>query len=144
MIVNVRGQGPGAAPAVPRTGGGPQSSARGGAAPLAPSGPQPHAENAEPSSTDAVYDANGDGAIENWGFLHGGDSFTTLTPPPTGSDPTRTRRNTDGPATTAARTATSTAHSTVPAGTPAAKHRAHAAYRRDRAAGAPAPRDSSP
>ena len=45
-----------------------------------------------PPNENAVFDANGDGTIENWGFLHGGDSYTTFTPPPTGADPTRGRK----------------------------------------------------
>lgn len=111
MIANLKGQGLGVAHAAPRPGSGP-SSARG--APASPS-----ASDAARSSTEnAVFDANGDGAIENWGFLHGGDSYTTFTPPPTGADPTRGRK-VEAPAESA------------PAKTPVAIRHAHAAYRRD-------------
>src|SRR4051794_24472353 len=37
---------------------------------------------AEPAQ---VFDANGDGAIEHWSYAHGGDSYTTFKPPPSGA-----------------------------------------------------------
>src|SRR4051812_35752615 len=135
MIVNLKGQEPGAAPAVPRTSG-PPSSARGAPAPRSPSG-----ADAPASSPDqAVFDANGDGAIENWGFLHGGDSYTTFTPPPTGSDPTRGRR-VEAPSAAATRPASP---APGPTGTPAAIRHAHTAYRRDGSAGAPSAQGPPP
>jgi len=111
MIANLKGQGPGAVHAVPRPGSGPLS-ARGASASLAASdAPTSPNEN-------AVFDANGDGTIENWGFLHGGDSYTSFTPPPTGADPTRGRK-------------VEPAQAAGHAKTPAAIRHAHAAYRRD-------------
>jgi hypothetical protein len=123
MIVILKGQGPGAAHAVPRTGSGPPASPRAG----------PHLEPpAVPGTTsEALFDANGDGAIENWGFLHGGDSYTTFTPPPTGADPTRANRSTDGADAKPARPVPGTAHAPGRKDTPAAMQHAHTAYRRD-------------
>jgi hypothetical protein len=126
MIVNLSGQRPDAAPAAQRSGNGHASPAR------APSDARALAVRSQPAQ---VFDANDDGVVENWSYMHGGDSFATISPPPSGSDPARPRTNaTNG----AAGTHPAPTHAGGHAGTAAAVHHAHDAYRRDGLANAPA------
>jgi hypothetical protein len=69
-----------------------------------------------------VFDANGDGAIEHWSYAHGGDSFATFKPPPSGAAGANLRRVGHAPP-----AAAPTAHAT----TAAAMHHAREAYQRD-------------
>jgi hypothetical protein len=139
MIVTLKGQGPGAAHAVPRPGSGPPAPTRGGAR-SAPPAATPAVSS--PPAGEALFDANDDGTIENWSFLHGGDSFATLDPPPPGTDTSHPRHNADSTSGTAAPAAPAVAAARGSAhnGTPAAIHHAHDAYRRDGMAGAPGTR----
>ena len=45
----------------------------------------PRAATAHRTRRAQVFDANGDGAIEHWSYAHGGDSFETFKPPPSGT-----------------------------------------------------------
>jgi hypothetical protein len=91
-----------------------------------------------------LFDANGDGAIENWSIAHGGDSFANFDPPPSGapaSDPKP--HNGSGTVDPAPARVRGGDHASG-AGTPAAVHHARGAYQRDgmgssRAASTPAP-----
>jgi hypothetical protein len=91
----------------------------------------------------AVFDANGDGAIETWSYAHGGDSYKTFKPPPSGAAGSNLRRVSHAPpvpsppAAHAARSAN--AHVST-----AAMHHAHAAYQRDGGATAPDARPAAP
>src|SRR5579862_8589655 len=39
------------------------------------------------ASQPELFDANGDGVIENWSIAYGGDSFANFDPPPSGETP---------------------------------------------------------
>ncbi len=124
--------------------------------------PVPRPSNGQPPATRAatadagprpqLFDANSDGVIENWSIAHGGDSFATFDPPPsgtTGSD-TKPCHGTDALPTPTRVAGHGTGHPT----TPAAVHHAHDAYQRDGlgasvpasppAATAPAPAPAAP
>src|ERR1700733_10675807 len=93
---------------------------------------------ARPAATEALFDANGDGVIENWSVLHGGDSFTTLDPPPPGYEPAPPHPHPANDPVAAAAPHHVQASAPSGRGTPAAIHHAHDAYQRDGIAGAPA------
>jgi hypothetical protein len=121
MIVSRLGQGAGAVHSAPRSKAPP---------------------NARPAAPAQLFDANGDGVIENWSVLHGGDSFTTLDPAPPGSEPAPVHHAAAPPAGTATHHVSSP-HA-IANGTPAAIHHAQDAYQRDgladtRVTSAPAP-----
>ena len=82
-----------------------------------------------------LFDANGDGAIEHWSYAHGGDSYKTFKPPPSGAVGANLKRVSHAPPRAPA------VHTGRPANahssTTAAIHHAHEAYQRD--GGAPPP-----
>ena len=100
-----------------------------------PSAPNPPASGTAPHE---VFDANGDGVIESWSYAHGGDSYETFDPPPSGqiganARPARgTQVDTAPPATHGSDTRAARAS------TAAAMQKAHGAYRRDGLAHTPA------
>jgi hypothetical protein len=98
-----------------------------GAVHTAPKAKAPPA--ARPSAAPALFDANGDGVIENWSVLHGGDNFATLDPAPAGSQPAPTH-HVATPSPSSPRRLSSASHS-APGSTPAAIHHAQDAYQRD-------------
>ena len=118
----------------------------GGAVHSAPRSKAP--PNARPVAPAELFDANGDGVIENWSVLHGGDSFTTLDPAPTGSEPAPAHHATAPPPGITTHHLPATQHATAN-GTPAAIHHAQDAYQRDgladsRATSAPPPAPGAP
>jgi hypothetical protein len=127
MDVRIEGQARRVAHAIPQPRSGPPVPAR---SPATPSGP------AEP----ALFDANGDGVIENWSIAHGGDSFANFEPPPSGAvsapDP-KTHRTNASAADGASARVRSLDHRNGHATTPAAIQHAHDAYTRDGAGDAP-------
>jgi hypothetical protein len=130
MDVRIEGQARRVAHAIPQPRSGPPVPAR---SPATPSGP------AEP----ALFDANGDGVIENWSIAHGGDSFANFDPPPSGAagapDP-KTHRTNANAADSASARVRSFDHHNGHASTPAAIQHAHDAYTRDGAGDIPATR----
>jgi hypothetical protein len=94
-------------------------------------------------ATHELFDANGDGVIENWSYAHGGDSFETFDPPPSGqvgADAPRTRR-------TQPEVATRHVHSTdslTARNTAAAIHKALGAYESDGMANPPTATPAAP
>jgi hypothetical protein len=140
MIVKVLGQGLGAAAVAPKSGSGQRPSGRAATARVdSDPRPAPTRESGSAASQQ-LFDANGDGTIENWSFLHGGDSFATFDPPPPGTDTTRPSRSAVARREVADRL--SSAHGPS-SGTPAAVHHARNAYRRDGLGGAPVAHDVS-
>jgi len=103
-----------------------------------------------PSTSDApppteLFDANGDGVIENWSIAHGGDSFANFDPPPSGTTGSDTKPRPRAAA-DAAPARVRGDHS-AERSTPAAVHHAHDAYQRDGLGSsppAPAPALASP
>ena len=92
-----------------------------------------------------VFDANGDGAIESWSYAHGGDSYTTFKPPPSGAVGSNLRHVKHELPSAAPVTSHATRRTDKSASTVAAIHHAHAAYQRDGAGAAPdAPPPSAP
>jgi hypothetical protein len=130
MDVRIEGQARRVAHAIPQPRSGPPAPAR---APATPSGPE------EP----ALFDANGDGVIENWSIAHGGDSFANFEPPPSGAasapDP-KSHRAAANASDSASAHVRSLDHRNGRASTPAAVQHAHDAYTRDGAGDAPAAR----
>jgi hypothetical protein len=117
MDVRIERQARGIVHAVPRTSSGQTPAPRAAAA---SDGPRPV----------QLFDANGDGVIENWSIAHGGDSFANFDPPPSGTagvPDTKSHRGGDA-ATVNARGAD---HPAARETTPAAVHHAHEAYQRD-------------
>ena len=115
MDVRIERQARGAVHTVPRPASGQPPASRAAAT----DGPRP-----------TLFDANGDGVIENWSIAHGGDSFANFDPPPSGtteSAGTKPHHGTDALA-TPARVGD---HGTARPTTPAALHHAHDAYQRD-------------
>jgi hypothetical protein len=94
-------------------------------------------------ATHEVFDANGDGVIENWSYAHGGDSFETFDPPPSGQVGANGRRTSRTQPDIATRHAHSTDPSTAPVNTAAAIHKALGAYKSDGMANPPAPTTSA-
>jgi hypothetical protein len=86
-----------------------------------------------------VFDANGDGVIENWSYAHGGDSFETFDPPPSGQVGANARPASGTKPEVATRHVHSTDPQTAPVNTAAAIHKALGAYRSDGMANPPAP-----
>lgn len=108
-----------------------------------PHGPQSH----------QLFDANGDGTIENWSIAHGGDSFANFDPPPSGATASEPRPHRANPAFDPAPARLRAGDRLAGGSTPAAVHHARGAYQRDGlgsgpAAGAPvstpAPADTGP
>jgi hypothetical protein len=87
--------------------------------------------DSQPDLPEQVFDANGDGAIEQWSFAHGGDSYATFKPPPSGAAGANLRRVSHAPPAAAASPAHATRHASAHATTAAAMHHAHEAYQRD-------------
>jgi hypothetical protein len=81
-----------------------------------------------------LYDANGDGVIENWSIAHGGDSFANFDPPPSGAvsapEPKSHRATSTSIDGNGARLHPAD-HKTGHTSTPAAIQHAHDAYERD-------------
>jgi hypothetical protein len=121
MDVRIEGQARRVAHAIPQPRSGPPVPAR---SPATPSGPP------EP----ALFDANGDGVIENWSIAHGGDSFANFEPPPSGAaeapDP-KTHHAGANAADSASARVRSLDHRNGHATTPVAIQHAHDAYTRD-------------
>jgi hypothetical protein len=140
MEVKVTGQGRGVVHAAPRQGSGTQASARSGAGARPPAAT---AASAPATGAPALFDANGDGVIENWSIAYGGDSFANFDPPPSGSygaDATKTHDAADAARHSSDATPDSTGQARGPAhpmhsGTPAAISHARDAYQRDGGAG---------
>ena len=105
-----------------------------GAVHTAPKAKAPPA--ARPSASPVLFDANGDGVIENWSVLHGGDNFATLDPAPPGSQPAPAHHVATPPPSSSHHL--SSASHTAPGSTPAAMHHAQDAYQRDGLADTPA------
>jgi hypothetical protein len=130
MDVRIEGQARRVAHAIPQPRSGPPVPARSHATPAGP---------AEP----ALFDANGDGVIENWSIAHGGDSFANFDPPPSGAasapEPKSHRTRADAADSAAARVR-SPDHRSGHASTPAAIQHAHDAYTRDGTGDVPAAR----
>jgi hypothetical protein len=84
-----------------------------------------------------VFDANGDGTIEHWSYSHGGDSYATFKPPPSGAAGANLRRVGHTPAAAAASAAHAARRANAHTSTAAAIHHAHEAYQRDGSANAP-------
>jgi hypothetical protein len=113
-----------------------------------PGSPRPHASaptkatpgaSAAVDGTHEVFDSNGDGVIENWSYAHGGDSFETFDPPPSGQVGANGRRAVHTEPVVANRRAPANDALASPVNTPAAIHKAHGAYRSDGMANPPAP-----
>ena len=95
-------------------------------------------------ATHEVFDANGDGVIENWSYAHGGDSFETFDPPPSGQVGANTRRVSHTQPDVATRPVHSTDRLTAAGNnTAAAIHKALGAYRSDGMANPPAPTNTA-
>ena len=109
----------------------------GGARPLS-SAPVKAASGASETvdATHEVFDANGDGVIENWSYAHGGDSFETFDPPPSGQVGANARRTSHTQPEVAPRHVHSTDRLTQP-NTAAAIHKALGAYQSDGMANPP-------
>jgi hypothetical protein len=92
--------------------------------------PVPRASATTGDPQPALFDANGDGVIENWSIAHGGDSFANFHLPPIGTagPPDPKSRHGNDALTTPGR---GTDHGTGRPTTPAAVHHAHDAYQRD-------------
>ena len=115
MDVRIERQARGAVHTVPRPASGQPPASRAAAT----DGPRP-----------TLFDANGDGVIENWSIAHGGDSFANFDPPPSGtteSTGTRSQHSRDAIATRPL----GADHGNARPTTPAALHHAHDAYQRD-------------
>lgn len=89
-----------------------------------------------------LFDANGDGAIESWSYAHGGDSYATFKPAPSGAAGANLRRVSHAPP-AAVPTAPSVRRASSHASTAAAIHHAHEAYQRDGAANGPGARTAN-
>jgi hypothetical protein len=109
--------------------------------------PQPHstpptAARAGASSPGAavpeLFDANGDGVIENWSIAHGGDSFANFDPPPSGTVSVPEPKSHRGTGTSIDANGAhlhAADHKTGHTSTPVAIQHAHDAYERDGTAG---------
>ena len=107
----------------------------GGARPQSSAAAKAVSGSAPIDATHEVFDANGDGVIENWSYAHGGDSFENFDPPPSGQAGANARRTSHTQPDVAAKHA----HTTDPTAvnTAAAIHKAHGAYCSDGMASPP-------
>jgi hypothetical protein len=112
---------------------------------LAPDGGQPMSARRAPAPpgqrTQPLFDANGNGMIENWSIAHGGDSFATFDPPPTGTTaaPHPKPHHSSAAADAQAAHIRATDHAAARVSTPAAILHAQSAYQRDGLGTSPAP-----
>jgi hypothetical protein len=93
-----------------------------------------HAAASSGQAAPQLFDANGDGVIENWSIAHGGDSFANFDPPPSGAidTPGSKGAHSRGAIVDAATMRVHPAdHNGARVSTPAAIHHAHDAYQRD-------------
>jgi hypothetical protein len=127
MDASIEGQLGGVVHTVPTRGSGPSADSRAqspGAVKRSANG------DSAPDLPDQVFDANGDGAIEHWSFAHGGDSYATFKPPPSGAAGANLRRVGHAPPATAPSAPHATRHTNAHATTAAMQH-ARSAYQRD-------------
>jgi hypothetical protein len=115
MDARIEGQIRRIAHAIPQPRSGGPISPRAASAPAGPAPPE-------------LFDANGDGVIENWSIAHGGDSFANFDPPPDGATGADTKRPANAPAPPPAHPVD---HKNSRASTPVAIQHAHDAYQRD-------------
>jgi hypothetical protein len=129
MDARIEGQLGGVVHTVPTRGNSPSVDSRA----QSPGAVKPRSNADTPDLPAEVFDANADGAIEHWSFAHGGDSYATFKPPPSGAAGSNLRRVSHAPpvAATGAAAAHTTRHANAHATTAAAFHHAREAYQRD-------------
>jgi len=88
MDARIAGQIRGIENSVPRRGTTPAGA---DARPTAPTKPAP-GQSAPAAAQHELFDANSDGVIESWSYAHGGDSYETFNPPPSGQIGSNARR----------------------------------------------------
>ena len=135
MDARIAGQIRGIENSVPRRGTTPAGA---DARPTAPTKPAP-GQSAPAAAPHELFDANSDGVIESWSYAHGGDSYETFNPPPSGQIGSNARRT--------SRTQPDASANLTDAGagrasTAAAMHKARGAYRRDGLANSPGARSA--